>query len=279
MKNLVTETLLQYVNSMPPSRLKEAAIYAIKAGGKRFRPLVILSIIDSYGLDYQAYLKVASSIEMIHLYSLIHDDLPAMDNDSLRHGVPTIHKQFDEGTAILLGDGLLTNAFDMVITQPLLSADAKLRIIEILSQRAGLQGMVYGQHLDLEHEGKQADLETLNSISLNKTGKLLEAAFRIGAVIASPHEEALWGEIGLKLGLMFQIQDDVLEVTTNEATLQKSKSDVALNKATFVSQLGLEKSRLMVNALYDEISAKISTLAMKHQTIVTLINTIYLRQY
>lgn len=279
MKDLVNQALLHFVLQMPASRLKDAAIYAIQAGGKRFRPLVILSILDSYGFVYQDYLAVASSIEMIHLYSLIHDDLPAMDDDSLRHGVPTIHRQFDEGTAILLGDGFLTNAFELVIAQPFLSAETKIDIIKILSQHAGLNGMVYGQHLDLENEGKQIDLKMLNAISHFKTGKLLEAAFRIGAKIAHPQDEAVWGDIGLKLGIMFQIQDDVLEVTETETQLQKSKSDEQLKKATFVSQLGLAKAKQLVTDLFQEVQTLLTKVMLTRPTIVTLINTIYARRY
>ncbi len=279
MKTLIEESLVRYFNQLPSSTLKEAGLYAVKAGGKRFRPLVILSLIESYGIDPTPYIDVATSIEMIHLYSLIHDDLPAMDDDVLRHGVPTIHKKFDEATAILLGDGLLTNAFERVTDSKEIQDHTKVKIIQLLATRAGLNGMVYGQLLDIEAEGKKANVEHLTLISRHKTGKLLEASFRMGAIIASPKDEDRWGQIGLNLGLMFQIQDDVLEITATEDELQKSKSDVALNKATFVSQLGLSKAKDMIQSLYQQVQKDLKELKLKKPTIIELINKIYDRRY
>jgi geranylgeranyl diphosphate synthase type II len=279
MKTLIEQSLVRYLDVLPTSTLKEAALYAVKAGGKRFRPLVVLSLIESYGMDPLPYLDVATSIEMIHLYSLIHDDLPAMDDDVLRHGVPTIHKKFDEATAILLGDGLLTNAFERVTDSKQIQDPQKVKIIQLLATRAGLNGMVYGQLLDIEAEGKQANVDHLTLISRHKTGKLLEASFRMGAIIASPQDEERWGQIGLNLGLMFQIQDDVLEITATEAELQKSKSDVALNKATFVSQLGLKKAKNMIETLYQRVQKDLALLKLKKPTIIELINKIYDRRY
>jgi len=279
MKTLIEQSLVRYLDVLPTSTLKEAALYAVKAGGKRFRPLVVLSLIESYGMDPLPFLDVATSIEMIHLYSLIHDDLPAMDDDVLRHGVPTIHKKFDEATAILLGDGLLTNAFERVTDSKQIQDQQKVKIIQLLATRAGLNGMVYGQLLDIEAEGKQANVDHLTLISRHKTGKLLEASFRMGAIIASPQDEERWGQIGLNLGLMFQIQDDVLEITATEAELQKSKSDVALNKATFVSQLGLKKAKDMIETLYQRVQKDLALLKLKKPTIIELINKIYDRRY
>ncbi|MFZ9139285.1 MAG: polyprenyl synthetase family protein [Bacilli bacterium] len=279
MKTLIEDSLVRYLNQLPTSTLKEAGLYAVKAGGKRFRPLVVLSLIESYGMDYKPYIDVATSIEMIHLYSLIHDDLPAMDDDVLRHGVPTIHKKFDDATAILLGDGLLTNAFERVTNSKEIQDEQKVKIVQLLSTRAGLNGMVYGQLLDIEAEGKQANVEHLTLISRHKTGKLLEASFRMGAIIASAKDEDRWGQIGLNLGLMFQIQDDVLEITATEAELQKSKSDVALNKATFVSQLGLSKAKDMIQFLYQQVQKDLKEFKLKNPTIIDLINKIYDRRY
>ena len=279
LKEKIDASLLQFVEMMPASILKDAAVYGIKAGGKRFRPLVVLTLIESYGIDATPYIDVATAIEMIHLYSLIHDDLPAMDNDSLRHGVPTIHRQFDEATAILLGDGLLTNAFERVSKSKTLSAEQKVSLIELLSVNAGLQGMVYGQHLDIEAERKQVDANHLKRISEFKTGKLIEASFRMGAIIASPTDANPWGKIGLDLGLMFQIQDDVLEVTVSEEQLKKSKSDLLLEKATFVSQLGLQPAKAMIEQLYQQVKVTLSKIQLKNQLITELIIKIYDRHY
>ncbi len=279
LKEKIEASVLQFVEMMPASILKDAAVYGIKAGGKRFRPLVVLTLIESYGIDSTPYIDVATAIEMIHLYSLIHDDLPAMDNDSLRHGVPTIHRQFDEATAILLGDGLLTNAFERVSKNKTLTAEQKVSIIELLSVNAGLQGMVYGQHLDIEAEGKQVDVNHLKRISEFKTGKLIEASFRMGAIIASPKDANHWGKIGLDLGLMFQIQDDVLEVTVSEEQLKKSKSDLLLEKATFVSQLGIQPAKDMIEQLYQQVKVTLSKIQLKNHLITDLINKIYDRRY
>ena len=279
LKEKIDASLLQFVEMMPASILKDAAVYGIKAGGKRFRPLVVLTLIESYGLDSTPYTDVATAIEMIHLYSLIHDDLPAMDNDSLRHGVPTIHRQFDEATAILLGDGLLTNAFERVSKNKTLTAEQKVSIIELLSVNAGLQGMVYGQHLDIEAEGEQIDVNHLKRISEFKTGKLIEASFRMGAIIASPTDANHGGKIGLDLGLMFQIQDDVLEVTVSEEQLKKSKSDLLLEKATFVSQLVIQPAKDMIEQLYQQVKVTLSKIQLKNHLITDLINKIYDRRY
>jgi geranylgeranyl diphosphate synthase type II len=279
LKEKIEASMLQFVDTMTASILKDAAIYAIQAGGKRFRPMVVLTLIESYGMDANPYVDVATAIEMIHLYSLIHDDLPAMDDDSLRHGVPTIHRQFDEATAILLGDGLLTNAFERVSKNKKLTAEQKVSLIELLSVNAGLQGMVYGQHLDIEAEGKQVDVKHLTRISEFKTGKLIEASFRMGALIASPSEANRWGKVGIDLGLMFQIQDDVLEVTVSEEQLKKSKSDLLLEKATFVSQLGLSKAKEMIEKLYQQVQATLSNIQLTNNLIIDLINKIYDRRY
>lgn len=279
MKTDILNALVAYVHRLPDSKLKQAALYTVQAGGKRFRPLVVLSLMDSYSQDYLPFVSVAIAVELIHLYSLIHDDLPAMDDDTLRHGVPTVHRQFDEATAILLGDGFLTDAFAMVTQSPLLSAEQKVSICDVLSTHAGVQGMVYGQHLDLISEGKTLDLNSLKTISHYKTGKLISASFQMGAILTCPQDRSLWERIGLTLGLMFQVQDDVLEVTTSEAVLQKSLSDVTLAKATFASHLGVSQATDYIQTLYAQIQNDLQTVTLKKPTIVQLIETIYRRQY
>jgi geranylgeranyl diphosphate synthase type II len=279
MKNLINQFLSQYGKQLAPTRLGEATQYALEAGGKRLRPLIVLSLIQSYGMDYVPYVPLACALEMIHIYSLIHDDLPAMDDDDLRHGKPTIHKAFDEATAILVGDGLLTNAFGVIAQQAILTDAQKIKLITILSEGAGLTGMVYGQHLDMASEGKKLHLRALEEISLHKTGKLLEAAFLFGSIIGSPKDQSVWSNIGLNLGLMFQIQDDVLEVTVSEEQLKKSKSDLLLEKATFVSQLGLQQAKDMIEQLYQQVKVTLSKIQLKNQLITELINKIYDRRY
>jgi geranylgeranyl diphosphate synthase, type II len=279
MKDLIQEALNQRVDMLPASTLKDAVQYVVNAGGKRFRPLLMLHIIEAYGMDYQPFVSVAAALEMIHLYSLVHDDLPAMDDDTLRHGVPTVHIAFDEATAILVGDALLTDAFAIVTVNHDLSDAQKVDIVRLLSLKSGYHGMVYGQHLDLMHEGKVTTAETLELISHYKTGQLIEVACLIGALIAKPNEQKSWSKIGLKLGLLFQIQDDVLEATTSVENMKKSKSDEHLQKATFVSQLGVEEAQKMIRRLSEEITQLLNGLSFKNQAVVDLIQKIIHRQY
>jgi geranylgeranyl diphosphate synthase type II len=279
MKNLINQFLSQYGKQLAPTRLGEATQYALEAGGKRLRPLIMLSLIQSYGMDYVPYVPLACALEMIHIYSLIHDDLPAMDDDDLRHGKPTLHKAFDEATAILVGDGLLTNAFGVIAQQAILTDAQKIKLITILSEGAGLTGMVYGQHLDMASEGKKLHLRALEEISLHKTGKLLEAAFLFGSMIASPNDHHVWSNIGLNLGLMFQIQDDVLEATSSVETMMKSKSDDHNQKATFVSQLGLETAQSEIERLFASVQMDLKRLHLKHPLIEQLLMQIYQRKY
>ena len=279
MKNLINQFLSQYGKQLAPTRLGEATQYALEAGGKRLRPLIMLSLIQSYGMDYVPYVPLACALEMVHIYSLIHDDLPAMDDDDLRHGKPTLHKAFDEATAILVGDGLLTNAFGVIAQQAILTDAQKIKLITILSEGAGLTGMVYGQHLDMASEGKKLHLRALEEISLHKTGKLLEAAFLFGSIIASPKDQTVWSNIGLNLGLMFQIQDDVLEATTSVETMMKSKSDDHNHKATFVSQLGLETAQSEIERLFASVQMDLKRLHLKNPLIEQLLMQIYQRKY
>ena len=279
MKNLINQFLSQFGKQLAPTRLGEATQYALEAGGKRLRPLIMLSLIQSYGMDYVPYVPLACALEMVHIYSLIHDDLPAMDDDDLRHGKPTLHKAFDEATAILVGDGLLTNAFGVIAQQAILTDAQKIKLITILSEGAGLTGMVYGQHLDMASEGKKLHLRALEEISLHKTGKLLEAAFLFGSMIASPNDHHVWSNIGLNLGLMFQIQDDVLEATTSVETMMKSKSDDHNQKATFVSQLGLETAQSEIERLFACVQVDMKRLNLVHPYIEQLLMQIYERKY
>jgi geranylgeranyl pyrophosphate synthase len=279
MKELINQYLTEYAKRLPPTRLQEATRYVLEAGGKRFRPLIVLTLLESYGLDPKPFVPVACALEMVHVYSLIHDDLPAMDDDDLRHGKPTLHKAFDEATAILVGDGLLTDAFAVLADQTTLTSEQKIKLIQTLSHGAGLRGMVYGQHLDMASEGKKINLRALEEISLHKTGKLLEAAFLFGAILAAPSDQAIWSEIGLNLGLMFQIQDDVLEATTSVATMMKSKSDDHNQKATFVSQLGLETARLEIQRLFQEIKTLLIQSGKTKTGIDSLIQQVYQRNF
>ena len=279
LKQAIEQKLMAWTDTIPSSRLKEATQYALQGKAKRFRPLVVLRLIESYGLDPFQFLDIAVALEMMHIYSLVHDDLPAMDDDSLRHGRPTLHLAFGEANAILVGDGLLTFAFEIIAKTTCINDAQKVKVIQILSSHAGLSGMIYGQHLDLLFEKRTPNQQEIKAISHHKTGMLLSAAFQLGALVGNPQDAAIWEEIGHDLGLLFQIQDDVLEATTSSDNMGKSKSDDLLEKATFVKILGLEASQQKIAALTTKIKKDIQRISLSSATIMDLINTILTRQY
>ena len=252
------ELLEQALSNVTESRVKEAMRYSLMAGGKRIRPNLLFEVLKGYGIDPMNGYEFACALEMIHTYSLIHDDLPAMDNDDLRRGRPTNHKQFDEATAILAGDGLLTEAFHLAA-----SADVDPAIvvkgIRILSEMAGPDGMVYGQILDM-NEDPASTYEDIRKVHKYKTGCLLSAPLMIGAAIAEQPDEIIeaWHEVGEKLGLAFQIQDDILDITKTAEDLGKSNSDARNEKVTVVNLLGEEASRAEVAALYSDCRSQIA---------------------
>ena len=227
-----------------PSTVLEAMQYSLFAGGKRVRPQLLLLALEGYGIDPKLGYPMAAAIEMIHTYSLIHDDLPAMDDDDLRRGKPTCHKQFSEASAILAGDGLLTKAF---YTASLSKEDPSIQVelIQALSQYAGCDGMIYGQCLDIQEESDpDPTLEKLIEVDLYKTGKLITLPLVAAALIAHhPEDRKIMNELGEAIGIQFQIQDDILDATSNEESMGKSLSDAENEKATVVSLLTLEKAK------------------------------------
>lgn len=245
---------------MPP-RLKESMLYSLQAGGKRLRPTLCLSCAALCGLESHKALPFASAIEMIHTYSLIHDDLPAMDDDDLRRGKPSNHKAFDEATAILAGDGLLTDAFLIMCRAPLAS-DVLLRAVAELALAVGASGMVGGQEWDMIYTGRsQISLEELRGMHAMKTGALLRASCVCGGLLAGADQTALraLGDFGSALGVAFQIADDILDVVADTATLGKpAGSDAAQGKNTYPSLLGLEKSRELARAQVEAAQAALA---------------------
>jgi geranylgeranyl diphosphate synthase type II len=218
----------------------EAVRYSLFAGGKRLRPALALGAAEVVSGDDSVALPVACALEMIHTYSLIHDDLPAMDDDDLRRGKPTCHKVYGEATAILAGDALLTMAFDAA------AETGSTEIVRALAQAAGAGGMVGGQQMDLEGEGKQLDLAALQSIHRAKTGALIQVSLRCGAMAAGATEAQVkaLADYGKHLGLAFQITDDILDVVGAEAVLGKPVgSDESRDKSTYPALLGLDESR------------------------------------
>ena len=250
------------------TRLKEAMLYACSSGGKRIRPLLVLLMSHLEEVELQKVLPVAASLEMIHTYSLIHDDLPGMDNDDYRRGKLTLHKQFDEATAILAGDALLTLAFEE-LAQCQLSDAKKVRAIQVLGSASGASGMITGQMRDIASEHQEIRLEQLKQIHADKTGQLLLAAIRLGLLVlenATPYEEALL-KFGVHFGLAFQIQNDLQDVCwDSEKTGKITGQDAALEKNTYPSILGIDGAKL---ALEQEINqAKQAILSIPNEIMV-----------
>lgn len=236
--------------------LIEAMRYATIGGGKRIRPLLLMSVADMYGVGSEAGIRAAVAIEAIHVYSLIHDDLPCMDNDGLRHGKPTVHLAYDEATAVLAGDSLIAFAFE-VLSDPATSADPFVRVelVRTLSQASGCHGMAGGQMMDLIAETREFNLPTVTRLQQLKTGALLAAAVEMGAILGHvPHE----GRTHLRgyardIGLAFQIADDLLDHEGNEDLAGKAVGkDAKAGKQTFVSLLGADRAREQARMLVEQ---------------------------
>ena len=238
----------------PASKLYKAMRYSVFNGGKRVRPALCFAAADAIGASNSNTAKVAAAVEMIHAYSLIHDDLPAMDDDDLRRGVPTCHIKFDEATAILAGDGLQSLAFKQLTELADLPASTNLKLIAILSDLAGCNGMVTGQAIDLASTGKQLSADELDYMHNHKTGALIEASVVMGALAtdqATDTQIEALKQYSRAIGLAFQIQDDILDVESSTEELGKSQgSDSANDKATYTSILGIEKARSEAKRLY-----------------------------
>lgn len=238
--------------------LIEAILYSVEAGGKRIRPLIFLEILESFGIELtEGHFDVAAALEMIHTGSLIHDDLPAMDDDDYRRGRLTNHKKFDEATAILAGDSLFLDPFGLVANAAL-SADTKVCLIAELSQASGTYGMVGGQMLDMKGEERKLNLSELQLIHANKTGKLLTFPIVAAGIVANLAADDLKSlrEAGSLVGLAFQVRDDILDVTATFEEIGKTpKKDLLADKATYPSLLGLEKSYDILNQSIDQVLA------------------------
>ena len=239
--------------------LRASMEYSLMAGGKRLRPVLLMAAADAVGADGTKFLPVACALEMIHTYSLIHDDLPAMDNDNLRRGKPTNHVKFSEGIAILAGDALLTLAFTVILRQKDVPAEALLRVVDEISRAAGAEGMVGGQVLDLAAENRQITMEELRRVHMGKTGALFHAALRSGAILAGASEEQLAALTAYAdhFGLAFQITDDILDVIgTSEEIGKPVGSDEKNHKSTYVSLTSLaEAQELARNTVEEAVAA------------------------
>ena len=244
-------------------RLYEAMNYSLLQGGKRIRPILTKAVLDAMKVDASLYKEFLCALECIHTYSLIHDDLPAMDNDDYRRGNLTNHKVYGDGMAILAGDGLLTYAFQLCSENTTASAEQKIKAIQCLATAAGPEGMVGGQAFDLLSEGKHIPLEELKVLHSGKTGALFNAAIELGLILSNADQAkyAAYMTYANCLGLLFQITDDILDVTGTIEELGKTPgSDIRQDKSTYVSLLGLDEARNEAHAVAQKAHAALATI-------------------
>lgn len=273
-KTLLIEQCLEKLvpkQAGPYEDLFLAARYSLMNGGKRIRPLLTLAVCEALSGSVEAALHPACAIEMIHTYSMIHDDLPCMDDDDFRRGKPTLHKVFPEWMAVLAGDFLLTHAFQVLADAPLLSAEQKVALTGVFARGSGGQGMIAGQVMDLKAEEMEIRLEQLQEIHRCKTGALITAAIESGAIIANA-EAAVCNalkEFACDLGLIFQIADDILDITQSEQKHGRAvASDVVNGKATYATLLGIEKSRDIVRGLLRSAQKKLESIPFDTQKLL-----------
>jgi len=255
-----------------PNRLHEAMRYTAQGGGKRIRPLLVYAAGSLGDAKVQALDAAAVAIECIHAYSLVHDDLPCMDDDDLRRGRPTVHKAFDEATALLVGDALQTRAFEVLANAPC-DADVRLRMITALAVASGSRGMAGGQAIDLESVGKKLDLAGLKQMHAMKTGALLSCAVELGGLAAhlNTSQMAQLEKYSTALGLAFQIVDDVLDVTADSQTLGKTAGkDAAANKPTYVTLMGLDYAQKQAKELQETAIASLDGFGIKAEALKDL---------
>ena len=234
----------------------DAMRYSLEAGGKRIRPVLVLEFCRMLGGNINDALSAAAALEMIHTFSLIHDDLPAMDNDDYRRGRKSCHKEFDEATAILAGDALSIHAFSVISKDKNLSSDKKVKLMEVLSETSGYKGMIGGQIIDMENEKRNdVDIDNLHAMCDGKTGALIRCACIMGCIVSGADDEiiAKADRYGSCLGLAFQIVDDILDVTSTTEVLGKPVgSDAASNKTTFATLIGIEQADKLASKLTDK---------------------------
>lgn len=245
--------------------LADAMAYSLFNGGKRVRPFLVQATAKALGVDDERVDIAMAAIEMVHSYSLVHDDLPAMDDDDLRRGQPTCHIKFNEATAILAGDALLTGAFEILADMPAdFSIQQRLQLIRLLSQGSGAAGMVAGQAIDLASVGKVVDIDHLERMHSHKTGALIRISVLMGAHCANPAKESLshLTTYANAIGLAFQVQDDILDIESDTATLGKQQgADVALNKPTYPALLGLEGAKEKAKQLQQQALSALENLS------------------
>ena len=274
-----------YLTSIPSNsnsniELKNIMKYSVLAGGKRFRPILTYTVASLYDSEIEKADSSASAIELIHIYSLIHDDLPAMDDDDIRHNQPANHKVFGEAQAILAGDGLQALAFSLISNDPLIDADTKIKLLELMAKSS--YAMAEGQSIDLSVVSKKVDLNILNKMHQKKTGALLNCSVKFGALLhnASENDLSILESFASHLGLAYQIQDDVLDVTTSEEVLGKRQnSDAVKNKPSYPAIIGLNESIKTFENLYQNAQEELSHLSVDSGPLSLLTTRLMNRSY
>lgn len=268
--------------TIKPATLHQAMRYSIFAGGKRLRPILTLAAANACGGNNQDALPAACAVECVHTYSLIHDDLPCMDNDDFRRGKPTSHKVYGEGIAVLAGDALLSLAFEIIANTTPTKRYAMADFVRELADSSGSRKLIAGQVADIENEGKSVTPQQLQYIHLCKTSALLTSAIRLGAMSANatPLQLEALSNFGTSLGLAFQIIDDILDVTQTAEKLGKSAGkDIAAQKATYPAIFGLEKSRLLAKKQTEKAIRSLEPLKRKATTLLDIANYMLQRDY
>ena len=262
------------------NQLKDVMRYSALAGGKRFRPILTYTVASLYDLAIEKVDSSACAIELIHIYSLIHDDLPAMDDDDIRHNQPTSHKVFGEAQAILAGDGLQALAFQVISNDPLLDSEIKIKLLSLLSESS--YSMAEGQSIDLSIVSQSVDISLLNEMHNMKTGALLDCAVKFGAILNNSIDEdlSILDSFSSKVGLAYQIQDDVLDVTTVDEVLGKRQnSDSNKNKPSYPSIIGIDESIKIFKELYKEALDEISYLSVDAESLRTITRELMSRNH
>ncbi|MFC6463825.1 polyprenyl synthetase family protein [Marinilactibacillus sp. GCM10026970] len=263
--------------------IEQAMKYSLEAGGKRLRPLLMLAVISAFGKDLKDGYPVAAALEYIHTYSLIHDDLPAMDNDDMRRGKPTSHIKFSESTAVLAGDALLTYAFEVIVSGDI-EPEKQVKLIKELAYCSGYEGMIGGQQADIDGEHAALSLNELEAVHARKTGELIRFAMFAGGVIANcdPETVTLLEEIARKIGIAYQIRDDILDVIGDAEELGKATgADSKLGKSTYPALLGLEQAKERLQTELNTAKARVTQIKETHasfdeELLVTFVDSLLL---
>ena len=279
-REIINKKLEQLFEKKVPINLWESMKYSVLAGGKRLRPIIILEVCNSLCGKFEHAIPTACAVEILHTYSLIHDDLPCMDNDDYRRGKLTNHKVYGEAIALLAGDAMLSYAPQIIIEQTPkdVSAQDVLKILREFFIACGPEGIVAGQVVDIESEGKNIDKETLNYIHRYKTGELFRLCFKVGGILAKADEKVLkeLEKLALDIGLAFQIADDILDVVSTREKLGKTPhKDEESNKATYVTFFGLDESRKKLKELCEQAKEKLKKININSSLLIELIDKIY----